>query len=88
VQLFTEHHDRIRAVVLDLTMPGRSGLQVARDLQAIDPQVRIILSSGYSPEAHSVPASIAAFLTKPYDSAQLLATLRRVLDGAPPDAGP
>ncbi len=41
--------NRIGAVIMDLTIPGgRGGKEVIQDLLALDPQVRAIVSSGYS----------------------------------------
>jgi CheY-like chemotaxis protein len=73
----------IQAVLLDLTMPGLPGRMVLEQLRALDPGIRIILSSGF---ANDVPAAPGVeFLPKPYAPRALLDLLRTVLDR--PQAG-
>jgi len=48
IDTYREMHDRIDLVILDLIMPGMSGSQTVENLKTIDPEVKIILSSGYS----------------------------------------
>ena len=66
--------------LLDLTIPGGTGgLEIARQLRAIDPDVRLICSSGYA--AHPVMNDCSqhgfhAALAKPYLFTDLLRTIR------------
>ncbi len=76
VQLFREHQQEIRAVLLDMTMPGLSGRETLSQLRTIAPDVIVILSSGYSEqEAASQFAGqgLNGFVQKPYS----LQTLRQ-----------
>lgn len=81
------------AVVLDVTMPGMSGIDVFRELQRILPQVPVVLTSGYTEENVSQlfgARAPAGFIQKPFDRERLRATLREVMtrptdDGTPPD---
>lgn len=66
--------------VLDLRMPGRSGLELLRKLLQIKPEARIIMLSGFG----SIPASIDAiragavnFLSKPADADDILGAFVR-----------
>ena len=66
--------------VLDLRMPGRSGLELLRALLDIKPDARIIMLSGFG----SIPASIDAvragavnFLSKPADADDVLGAFVR-----------
>ena len=71
---FREHSGSLRAVILDLTMPGRSGAEVMKTLRELDAEVPIVLTSGYSEDATEADA----FLPKPFrpaDVAELLQTL-------------
>ncbi len=68
-------HDGPGCLVLDLRMPGVSGLEVQEALAAASQVLPIIFISGHG----SVPASVRAmkagavdFLTKPFDDRQLL----------------
>jgi len=69
VELFAEHRDEIRAVLLDLTMPVMSGDEALHQLRAHDPKVRIILMSGYSDvdvEGTFAGVGLSGFLQKPF----------------------
>ncbi|MCG8590928.1 MAG: ATP-binding protein [Proteobacteria bacterium] len=82
---FKDHSDEIAAVILDVTMPGRSGLGVLRELKAARPQLPALLVSGH-PDAESEAAAIPAvrFLPKPYDALTLCSTVRALLDQTEP----
>ena len=71
---FRRHADAIDVVLLDMTMPGMSGEAVFREILALRPQTRVILSSGYSEQeslARLEQGRMAAFVHKPY-TAQML----------------
>lgn len=75
-------HPEITAVVLHFAMPVMTGDRVAPLLRARRPDLRIILSSGYSePEAirRFDDADVAAFLQKPYTARTLAETVSAVL---------
>ncbi len=82
LRLYRERGREVAAVVLDLMMPGKTGLEVLRELLAIDPRAQVILSSGYTPQTPSLATSGlgSAFLAKPYGHDRLLTTIRSVLD--------
>jgi DNA-binding response OmpR family regulator len=69
-------------------MPGGSGLDLADELARRDRKRPLLLISGFNAEtvdrSASMPAG-SAFLEKPFESTELLATLRSLLDG--PGAG-
>ncbi len=74
--------------VLDLRMPGRSGLELLRKLLEIKPDVRVIMLSGFG----SIPASIDAvragavnFLSKPADADDILGAFVRGEQPSVPD---
>ena len=62
--------------VVDLRMPGPSGLDVVRELHAIDPATVIVMLTGYGSIATAVEAVRAGavhYLSKPVDIDQILA---------------
>jgi PAS domain S-box-containing protein len=77
---------RIDLLLTDMVMPnGLSGGALARVLQARDPRLRVLYTSGYSSEAVREDRQLILginFLRKPYDPASLLKAVRRSLDGA------
>ncbi len=70
--------------VLDLRMPGMSGLDLVRELRALDDTICIIMLTGYGSIATAVTATklgVAHFLTKPADADQILAAYQSLSGG-------
>lgn len=66
--------------VVDLKMPGRSGLELVRDLRAIDDATTIVVLTGYGSIATAVEAvklGAAHYLTKPADADDVIAAFER-----------
>jgi PAS domain S-box-containing protein len=83
VAVFREHAETVRAVILDLTMPHMDGAATARALRQIRPDVRIVLSSGYTKEDATrqfTDRDLIGFLQKPYALKDLLGTIRTTLE--------
>lgn len=81
VSLFLKS-DRIDLVLLDLAMPGMSGKEVYSALAAIRPDVKVLLSSGFSqdPRIEEVRAlGVRGFIQKPYTMADLSKEVYRIL---------
>lgn len=73
-----------RAVV-DLRMPGRSGLELVRDLHAQLPEARIVVLTGYGSIASAVEAmklGAINYLSKPADADDVLASFEVTADSA------
>lgn len=66
--------------VVDLRMPGPSGLNLVRDLKALHPDARILVLSGFGSIATAIDAvrlGATNFLPKPADADDILAALER-----------
>ncbi|MBX3207025.1 MAG: response regulator [Labilithrix sp.] len=66
--------------VVDLRMPGSSGLEVVRELKAIDPTTNIVVLTGYGSIATALEAvhlGATHYLTKPADVNDILAAFAR-----------
>jgi two-component system, response regulator RegA len=64
--------------VVDLKMPGQSGLDLVRELHALDASTRIVVLTGYGSIATAVEAmklGARHYLTKPADADEILAAL-------------
>lgn len=72
------------ALVLDVMMPGMSGVSVLQKVRASQPTIPCVLASGYSEEAQHeaiVTDDITGYLAKPFRGDALLKELRRLLTG-------
>ena len=82
IALYQAQSEAIDVVLLDLSMPGKSGHETFEALKAIDPNVRILLSSGYS-EADATRGftspPLVGFLQKPYRLDTFLQRLKKHL---------
>ena len=66
--------------VVDLRMPGRSGLELVRDLVALDAGVQVVVLTGYGSIATAVDAvrlGASEYVTKPADADTVLAAFSR-----------
>jgi DNA-binding NarL/FixJ family response regulator len=74
-------------VLCDINLPGVDGLELARRLHRLYPQIRVIMVTLHMDEARvldAVRAGAAAFLTKDGSGEELLAAIRRVARGEYP----
>ncbi len=82
VAWFAENHRDVDVVVVDMIMPGMDGQECFRQLRAIDPDVRAVLSTGYGLDG-AVRAILAdgmrGFVQKPYRIAQLTSAIEDAL---------
>lgn len=79
---FRERGGRVDLVLLDMIMPGMGGDETFRRLREIDPEAKVLLSSGYSREGRAqelIKAGCLGFLQKPYNLAELRAKLEEIL---------
>ncbi|MEH2319666.1 hybrid sensor histidine kinase/response regulator [Nostoc sp.] len=82
IALYAKNRDNISVVLMDIMLPSLDGLTAIRTLQKINPQVRIIASSGLmSDNKLSAVAAIGVntFLSKPYTVNELLLSLQKIL---------
>jgi signal transduction histidine kinase/ActR/RegA family two-component response regulator len=73
-------------VISDEVMPRMRGLELARKLKAIRPDIRIVLCTGYSDATNDEitrATGIDIFLLKPVDAASIASKLRQLVDAAP-----
>ena len=82
LRLFQARASEITCVLLDLSMPEMSGLEVLEAMRAIRPDTPVIISSGYSEQPLSdanCGENIVGILRKPYDGRQLLDAVHAAL---------
>jgi two-component system response regulator RegA len=72
--------DSPELAVVDLRMPDRSGLEVIRELKAVDPSTSVVVLTGYGSIATALEAvrlGATHYLTKPADADEILAAFDR-----------
>jgi len=81
--LFEKSKDEIDLVILDMIMPGLSGGDTFDELKRLNPTIKTILSSGYSPNGQTadiLSRGCGGFLQKPFNITELSAKVREILD--------
>jgi two-component system, NarL family, invasion response regulator UvrY len=71
-------------VVLDMSMPGRSGIELIRQVKSEKPKLRILVLSMHSEEQYAVrtlKAGASGYLTKESAADELVAAIRRIAAG-------
>ena len=82
VELLKQHSGDIGLILLDLNMPRMSGGETLAELRKIRPEVKVLMSSGYSePEAATIfdGQRVSGFIQKPYTIASLAEKVRTCL---------
>ena len=82
VELFRSRAREIDAVLLDMTMPVMGGVEAFRAMRALRPDIRVVISSGYT-EREAVNRfdgdAPASFIQKPYAASELLRRMGAVV---------
>ena len=80
IDVFKRHPGAIALVVLDLNMPHMSGEETLQELRRIRPEVKVVVSSGYT-EAETMTMfkgqRVAGFIQKPYTMTGLAEKVKR-----------
>jgi CheY-like chemotaxis protein len=74
IALYRREREHIAVVILDMVMPGMSGGETFDRLKAIDPDVKVLLSSGYSLDGQArdiIERGCVGFIQKPFSLIRL-----------------
>jgi two-component system, cell cycle sensor histidine kinase and response regulator CckA len=73
----------IHVLVTDVVMPHMNGVDLAKQIRQIRPDIKVVFMSGYAPDILEADDAMAGaqFLQKPFRQAALSATIRAMLDG-------
>lgn len=80
-------HDEIHLLVTDVVMPQMGGVELAKHIQKVRPDVKVLYVSGYTENTvvhHGVQGDNLLFLAKPYTPMALAKRVREVLDAEQP----
>jgi len=83
IDAYRENSDKIDMVILDMIMPDMGGGSVYDMLKEINPDIKVLLSSGYSIEGQAteiLDRGCDGFIQKPFSVSQLSKGIRKILD--------
>jgi two-component system, cell cycle sensor histidine kinase and response regulator CckA len=87
LSFFEPNRSPVDLAVIDIVMPGMSGIELARRLEKLSKGVRIVLMSGYAPdEVRRVVGEQAAnyrSMWKPFEARTLVQMIKNALDSEP-----
>jgi two-component system cell cycle sensor histidine kinase/response regulator CckA len=85
VKKVTRLEDKIDLVILDLIMPEMGGAKAFDRIREIQPEMPVILSSGYAINGQAteiMQRGCNGFIQKPFNISELSKKIRKVLDAA------
>ena len=83
IAIYEANKEQIDIIILDMIMPNMSGGETYDALKRINPQVKVLLSSGYSINGHAtdiMDRGCDGFIQKPFKMKELSEKLRGILD--------
>ncbi len=83
IEVFRKHKEEIDAIVLDMIMPKMSGGEAFDRIKEIKPEIKVLLSSGYSINGQAseiLSRGCNGFIQKPFNLQNLSKSLRTILE--------
>ena len=83
LRAYRENQDKIALVILDMIMPGMGGGEVFERIKEMNPNVKVLLASGYSLTSQItdiLDRGCGGFMQKPFNMSRLSKKIRDVLD--------
>lgn len=77
-------HSKCEVVVLDISMPGRSGIEVLKQLKKLDSRLQILVLSMYPEDQYAsraIKAGASGYLTKNKATLELIEAIRKIASG-------
>ena len=82
IDVFKEERGKIDLIIMDMIMPGMGGGETFDRLKEIDPDIKVLLSSGYSINGQATKIlrrGCDGFIQKPFNMNQLAEKVQRIL---------
>ncbi len=74
--------DKVDLVIMDISMPNKTGIDALKDIKASDPMAKVVMCSAMGQEAMCVWAiklGALDFIVKPFKADRILQTVKKVL---------
>lgn len=84
LEIFAKNKNNIDIVILDMSLTGITGIETFKEMKKLKENVKAILASGFLPEKRineALELGLAAFISKPFNRAQILETLKSIATG-------
>jgi two-component system cell cycle sensor histidine kinase/response regulator CckA len=84
MEVYEKTRDRIKLVILDMIMPGMAGGETYDKLKENNPDIKILLSSGYSINGRAteiLDRGCNGFIQKPFDMRKLSHSISKIIEG-------
>ncbi len=82
IDLYMKNQEDIIATILDVIMPEMDGVQVYSELKKIDPDIRVLISSGFANNKQTnalKKMGVNGYLRKPFRKSELIDAIEAVL---------
>jgi CheY-like chemotaxis protein len=82
VDIFKANKDKIKMVILDIIMPDMGGGEVYDKINAINPDMKVLISSGYSVDGQAIELlerGCDGFMQKPFTLEELSGKITQIL---------
>ncbi|MCJ7616268.1 MAG: ATP-binding protein, partial [Desulfobacterales bacterium] len=82
IEIYRKHKDNIDMAIVDLIMPSMSGGDVYNHMKEINPDIKVLLASGYCLDRMTTDIlnrGCKGFIQKPFDISELSTTIRKIL---------
>ncbi len=83
VEIYERKGDQIDLVILDIGMPGMGGHRCFKELHRINPEIKVLITTGYSVNGEvkeTLEAGASGYIGKPYRAIDMVKEVREVLD--------
>ena len=88
LEVFDGHAAEVSLLITDVSLPGRSGVELAKALLSEKPHLKVLFTSGWAGAerlaVYGIPLTDRHFLAKPFEFSDLIARVREIL--ASPDS--
>jgi CheY-like chemotaxis protein len=82
IDYYTANYMSVSLIILDMVMPVLNGIACLKVFKKINPECKIIISTGYMDENMNIKISqykIDGFISKPYDVNDFIATVQSII---------